>query len=410
MSNKTYMEDQTLTIPILDNDVMNIGDLWDCRESETVKGNLFNEQLKEECVYFIPIESLEYKLTHYRSRCDEFESMNLSREVTLELEAGLIQLKCSNQDYPSYEERIICHFLRETSSFHASTILKKKINELIVKKILEKEIKPTHFVSGIILGVEVRANIFLTQLKSSKSDEDDDFISKLIFGTVNSSVTSKLELLDSDSRIKKEIDIISVNSECDKPKSFHDMFKKIANIVEDELITPKGQVLGKPIRFILTPINQFVSAEIQRNYIKIPDELFENARNLITLTHDLQKPFYFHGKIRKTNLVASLIARTSNFEFPGKMIEFEKKIQELGKIYSTGSRETMRQYKKGSIRVNQINYLYRLFINKCDSSIFVKVKEFINDSEGELCLTFIFEKSTVMNGKTFLVFYMSENN
>jgi hypothetical protein len=124
MSSATYVEDHTLTIPVLKDGVTRLGDLWDCNQSKYVGENLFKENLDGKYINASPIESFDYRLIHSKSSSDRMKLVNVGGEISLELLAGMITVKGSaNYESDKKEntrrEQLICHYKRETYSVEA---------------------------------------------------------------------------------------------------------------------------------------------------------------------------------------------------------------------------------------------------------------------------------------------------
>jgi hypothetical protein len=206
MSSKTYIEDERIVLPILKDGVTRLGDLWDCNKSESIGENLFEDYLDGEYINVSPIDSLDYQLIHNKSTSDLIKSVKVEGEISLEFLTGLIKVKGSN-DYNSNQnestcrEQLICHYQRNTFSVDAHTKSKDILNKTIFEKIMKNELKVTHFVRGIILGSEVRADIVLTRSETNnKTDVKGDFLVPIKYGPINASVKASLNYLDNVDR------------------------------------------------------------------------------------------------------------------------------------------------------------------------------------------------------------------
>ncbi len=396
MSRQTFIEDCMITIPVLKDGVTRIGDLWDCQKSKIVGENIFQQNLDGIYVNASPIEALEYQLVHGRNVSDKFKYLNIGGEVDLEMKAGLLKVKgLVDYDYNNnsllHKEQIICNYSRETYSVYAQPNAEELINDYILKKIIDREIDATHFVRGIILGAEVQADILVSQQRKNKKNQlEGDICGKIVFGPINALVKSKLGFLDGNDQgeFKTEINIHSIPSMKIEPKSIDEMFKMIENIgskVDEHKHFPNcsDKVVGVPIRFILVPIEQFFKIEIERKFLKLSQQTFRDFEDLLIRVQDIQSDSFISRKILENNSALSLILDDTLSKISNGVVEFEKKLSEIGRRYFEESIDAFKQYKNGLLSFDKLIDIRDRFEKECDTSeIFEKVLEFVNEGEG----------------------------
>jgi hypothetical protein len=398
MSQNVYIEDTTITIPVLKDGVHRIGDLWNCRESKIVGENLFKQNLDGIYVNASPIESLEYQLIHSKSVSDKFRSINIGGEVALEMKAGLIEVKgLVNYDHfndqQSNKEQLICNYSRETYSVYAQSNADELINESVVNKLLTKEVNATHLVRGVILGAEVKADILITHDLHNKRHDiqgNIDFMGKLIFGPMNALVKTNLGFLDNKDfeDYKKEINIHSIPALKLEPKTIEEMFQMIENIgtqVEDQKHFPEcgDKVVGVPIRFILVPINQYIKIKNERLYLKISHQILKDFEDMLIRVQDIQIPANISRKVLESNSSLGIILNDPDSKLSNDIVQYEKKLNDIGRRYFEESVDIFKKYKIGALNADNLVAIRNKFETECNSSdIFEKILEFINEGEG----------------------------
>jgi hypothetical protein len=400
MSNQTYIEDCTITIPVLKDGVTRIGDLWNCRESKTIGENIFKQNVDGIYVNVSPIESLEYQLIHSKSFSDKFKSFDIGGEVSLEMKAGLMKVKGlfdydRYKDVLSIKEEIICNYSRETYSIYAQANADELLNDTVINKIINKKINATHLVRGVILGAEVRAEILVSQERTDKKHGViGDLLGNIVFGPINALVKAKLCYLDSNDfgDFKKEINIHSIPSMKLEPKTIEEMFKMIENIglqVDEHKHFPNNgdKVVGVPIRFILVPIKQYFKVKIERKYLKISEQICRDFNEMLVKVQEIQVPSYISRKILESNSNLALILDDPQSKLSNEIIEFEKNLHEIGRRYFEESVEIFKQYKTGQLSIDKLIDIRDRFEKECNTSeIFEKVLEFINSGESTYIL------------------------
>ena len=106
MSSEVYIEDNPITLPVLNNGVTRLGDLWDCNRSVFLGQNLFNVELDGENVIASPIDNVDYKLIHSKSTSEKIKYLKLGGEVSLDVLGGIISISGGEADY-HYEKKTI---------------------------------------------------------------------------------------------------------------------------------------------------------------------------------------------------------------------------------------------------------------------------------------------------------------
>jgi hypothetical protein len=398
MSSVTYVEDQTLVIPVLKDGVTRLGDLWDCNESKYVGENLFNQNLDGKYINPSPIESFDYQLIHSKSSSDQIKLVNVGGEVSLELLAGLITVKGS-AEYKSDKkdntrrEQLICHYKRETYSVEALPNSIDIQNEFVVKKLMKKELKATHFVRGVILGADVKADILVTQNDSSnKNDIKGDVFGKLVYGPVNASVKVKLGFFDSEDNkdYNKEINVHSMPYIKSEPKTVEEMFKMIESvdaIVEKQKHFPGSgdKVVGVPIRFVLVPIKKFFDVKIEKLYLKLSDKVLNNFNEMLVKVQDIQVSGYIMRKVLNDNKSLSTLLNDSQSKLSLSINQYEKDLRNIGIKFFEESIKTLKLYKDRKASVENLLEIQNRFEIECNSSNELeKIAEFVRQGESML--------------------------
>jgi hypothetical protein len=398
MTSGTYVEDQNLIIPALDGGVTSLGDLWDCIQSKYVGENLFKQNLDGKYIKATPIESFDYRLIHSKSSSDGIKLVNVGGEVLLELLAGLIKVKgyADNESYKkdnTRREQLICHYRRETYSIEALPDSKSILDEFVVKKLMGKELKATHFVHGITLGAEVKADILVTQNDSNdKSDIKGDVFGKLVYGPINASVKAKLGFLDSEDNkdFNKEINVYSMPYMKSEPKTVEEMFKMIEGVdavVEKQKHFPEygDKVVGVPIRFVLVPIKQFFDVKIENLYLKLSDKVLKDFNEMLVKVQDIQVSGYIMRKVHKNNTSLSILLNDSHSNLSLAINKYENDLRNIGIKYFEESIKTLKLYKGQEASVENLFQILNRFETECNSSNELeKIGEFVELGESVL--------------------------
>jgi hypothetical protein len=395
-SSNIFIEDNTITLPVLKNGVTRIGDLWDCHRSVIVGENLFNQNLDGEYVNASPIETLDYKLIHSRSTSEEMKTVKVGGEISLELLGGLIAVK-GGADYKNDEkksskvEKLICYYERETYSVFAQSNAKQVMNQEIMEKILKKELRATHFVRTVTLGAEVRADIQVSSSdKKSFSDVSGHFFGKLTYGPISASIKATLGFLDSSDNtdLNMEINVHSKPAMKTQPKSIEQMFQmieSISTIVRDEKHYPKlgEKVVGVPIRFLLVPIKQFLKFDVEKLYIKMTEKVMQDFNEMLVKIHDYQVPDYISRLVLNQIPELLIILNDEQSVLSSEIRKYEKGLRDVCVDYFEKSINAFKQYKVGKTRVEALLEIRNQFESKCNSTeIHEKIIGFAEEGEG----------------------------
>jgi hypothetical protein len=267
------------------------------------------------------------------------------------------------------------------------------LNKSIVENIIKNKLKATHFVRGIILGSEVKADIVLTKSDvHNKTKIEGDLIEPIKYGPINASVKASLNYLDNDEseEYNKEISVHSVPTMKVETNSVKEMFKKIEEIddrVAEEKHFPKksDQIIGVPIRFVLVPIKQFLDVEIEKLYLKLSDKILKEFNEFLVQISDIQVFGYIFKKVLKSNYSLAMILNNPQSELSIKIFEYEKILREIGSRYFQESTESLKLYKKREIDVEKLLDICNRFNNECNSiEILLKIEEFVKQGEGKI--------------------------
>ena len=89
MSATQYVQDTWLELPVIENGVTGLGDLWECRESKPLHFNLFQKLKTEHIDEFIkatPFSSKKFNSHHIKNSSDELKTIDVSSAVSLKPE------------------------------------------------------------------------------------------------------------------------------------------------------------------------------------------------------------------------------------------------------------------------------------------------------------------------------------
>jgi hypothetical protein len=393
----SYVEDEKLILPILVDGVTRLGDLWNCVTSQTVGENLFEDYLDGEYVNASPIDSLEYQIIHNKSSSDKMKTVKVEGEVSLELLAGLIKVKGAvkynnSRNQFSSREELTCYYSRSTFAIDAHTNAKKLLNRMIVEKVINKELKVTHFVRGVILGAEVKADILVTKKdKSDISDIEGEVLGTIVYGPINAKVKADLSYFDSEKNenYDKEINVNSVPTMKVETNSVEEMFRKIEEIdtivKEHKHFQKKGEnIIGVPIRFVLVPIKQFLDFDIQKSYLKLSKKILKDFNEMLIFIQDIQNYGYIVRKVLKSNVSLALIISDPRSKLTQSINEYEKKLRDDGCEFFEESLKALKSYKNSQGDVECLIDIRNRFDKKLNlHDIDYKIQGFVNEGEGK---------------------------
>lgn len=394
MSSEDYVEENSLTIPVLKDGVTRLGDLWDCHQSKYVGENLFDRNLDGKYINASPIEFFDYRLIHSNSSSDRIKIINVSGEVSLEMLAGLLTAKGSvefDKKDVTTREQIICHYQKETFSVNASTDCKEILNQSVIEKLMKNKLKATHFVRRITLGAEVESNIIVTKnISNYKGDLKGNLLGKLVYGNVNALVKSKLKLFDSEDNknFNREINIHSIPAMKSEPKTVKEMFQMIESIdavVEKQKHFPESgdHIIGVPIRFVLVPIKQFLDVKIEKSYLKLSEKVLNDFNEMLIKVQDIQIPGYILKKVLKANRYLSILINDSQSKLTQNIKEYESYLKNTGIKFFEDSTKAIKHYKlKNSGVEDLLEILNRFGIELDSSEELKKIAQFVEQGEG----------------------------
>jgi hypothetical protein len=265
------------------------------------------------------------------------------------------------------------------------------LNEFVVEKLTRKELKATHFVRGITLGAEVKADILVTQNESSnKSDIKGDVFGKLVYGPINASVKVKLGFFDSEDNkdYNKEINVYSMPYMKSEPKTVEEMFKMIEgvdDVVEKQKHFPGSgdKVVGVLIRFVLVPIKQFLDVKIEKLYLKLSDKVLKDFNEMLVKVQDIQVSGYIMRKVLNYNTSLSILINDSQSNLSLAINQYENYLRKIGIKYFEESIKALKLYKVQKSSVENLLEILNKFEIECNSSKELeKIAQFVEQGEG----------------------------
>jgi hypothetical protein len=397
MSSEVYIEDNTITITAIKDGVKRLGDLWDCTQSKYAGKNLFSQPLDGKYINANQVDFFDYRLIDCKSSSDEIKTSNLSEEVSLEFIAGILKRKGSPNfetdiKINSFSDHIICHYQKETSHIDVLPNSKDVLNEFAVEDLIKRNLKATHYVGGITLGVEVRADIFVNQKAGCLDAYAQDIFRKVIFGPVNSKVKSKLEDFDSedDKSYDKQIYVFSIPTMKSKPRTFKEMFEIIESaesFSDKQEFNPEhgAKVVGVPIRFVLVPIKQLVDVIFEKFYLRLPKKLLEDYYEMLVLIKNFQFPGWMIKNMLKSNESFKIIMKNTNSNLLKNIDEYEKNLIKSCSKYFQKATEALKNYKLKKASVRDLFQIEERFQLECDPlKVFEKIEVFVEQAEGIL--------------------------
>jgi len=154
----SYVEDETFVLCNVQNGPTKIGDLWNCHTSKAVGFNIFGtKDLREEHLEACSVNELTYTLTNVKSTSDTYRFVEASGHASLEILAGLIQVaEIDDRELPN-EDLLLCSYKRCTFDVRARQSANGALDDQVVRKIINGEIKATHVVRSEVLGIKATA-------------------------------------------------------------------------------------------------------------------------------------------------------------------------------------------------------------------------------------------------------------
>ena len=167
---KEFMETMTIQLPIIENGVKQLGDLWDCRTSAFVNQNLFvKDLLVGENFEFSVIEKANQKtiLHNHSLKCteDKLNIITIDKMMKLELLAELIKVTGSKNFFKGakkseFKEAIVFSYDLKTYTVEVTPKIKGLVDETTSKKLLgDNKISATHVVNKVWMGAFIDTSI-----------------------------------------------------------------------------------------------------------------------------------------------------------------------------------------------------------------------------------------------------------
>jgi hypothetical protein len=91
MTSLPYIEETFLELPVIENGVVGLGDLWNCRESKPLHLNLFSKEI-DNYVKATPLSSKKFTSHHIKSSSDKLKTINVEGELSLDILCGLVKV------------------------------------------------------------------------------------------------------------------------------------------------------------------------------------------------------------------------------------------------------------------------------------------------------------------------------
>nr|XP_032834298.1 uncharacterized protein LOC116956641 isoform X1 [Petromyzon marinus]XP_032834300.1 uncharacterized protein LOC116956641 isoform X1 [Petromyzon marinus] len=394
------MEDVTIVLPITENGVCGLGELWDCHRSESTHHNLFGKQLQKEHVIFHPLKTSNYNLTRLKNTEDHVKLVKLSGAMSMEFLSGLIKVEgCGeyngNVTSSGNEETLVCQYNLDNGSVFLLPQAKTVINQAITDLLMNRKIKATHVVHGLILGAEVNAHIRVRNIKTNKRDEiKGSVIGKLVFGKISASVKAKLELLDSDKAQNYETHI-AIHSKPpmrqQQPSTITEMFdllEKVDKLLAEErhfkFIDPS--IMGVPVRWVLVPIAQFLDVKVERLYMQIDETLREDFRTMLISLQDSRGPGCIKRRVLEKDNRLSLILSDPNSELSQNISKYENMLNKKMELIFVRACNVLKEYKRAIATSSDLRAILQEY-GTSDFSVvdlYAKVEEFVVDGKREL--------------------------
>ncbi|CAG8803072.1 22021_t:CDS:1, partial [Racocetra persica] len=392
-----YVEDSSLSLPYIENHALSLGALWDCNLSKTIGYNLFEKQLTNDYLIIHPLKKLDYRLIHVKSIEDQLATLKIDGAMSIEILSGILKVE-GNLDKSfsrnSNEEQLICEYNLDNYLVELLPKAKEEIGDIVKRQLLEKKIKATHVVHGIILGAKVCADIRIRQNDTSKNmDANGYLIGDIPFGYVNASLKTSLKMLDSKKTSNYDMQI-TVNSKPpikNQPTTINQMFNLIENIdvcVQKEsyykFISP--DITGVPIRFNLVPIFQFLDIKVEKLYKQLQDSILENFRTMLIALKDYQSHEYIKRCVLRTEHRLQKILSDSQSKLSKNITEYQNDLKKITSHYFERAFETLKKYKIGDCSSEELFQIMRDYDESdfCIVSVCAQIEKFVSDGRNEL--------------------------
>ncbi|CAG8480116.1 24027_t:CDS:2 [Dentiscutata erythropus] len=354
-----FVENSSFSLPYIQDGVYGLGDLWDCNLSKRVGFNLFTENFTKDHLIIRPLKKLDYRLTHVKCTEDKFEAFKIDALLGIELLPDIIRIEGEGHygamsAKSSNEEQLICQYNLDNYLVELLPQAKDVMDDIVVRRLLDKQLKATHVVRGIILGAEVNADIRIRQRDTSNSRSiRGGFVGKIPCGIVNASLKASLEMLDSDqaNNYDKQITIHSKPQMRQQPTTINQMFNLIEN-VEETCISGEQHfkfvgldITGVPIRFMLVPITQYIEMNVEKLYKQLQENIFENFRGMLMALKDFQSYEYIRDRVLKIEYRLHRILSDPQSMLSMRILEYQEELRKNTKIYFERACNTLKNYK-----------------------------------------------------------------
>ncbi|CAG8583093.1 17266_t:CDS:2, partial [Cetraspora pellucida] len=408
-----YVEDSSLSLPYIEDNALSLGSLWDCNLSKTIGFNLFEKQLTSDHLIIHPLKKLDYRLIHVKSTEDQLTSLKIDGAISIEILSGILKVE-GNYDNSfarnSNEEQLICEYNLDNYLVELLPKAKDAIDDIITSQLLEKKIRATHVVHGIILGAKVWADIRIRQHDTSKKmDANGYLIGDIPFGYVNASLKTSLKMLDSKtSNHDMQITVNSKPPIKNQPTTINQMFNLIENIdacVQKEqyykFIGP--DITGVPIRFNLVPISQFLDIKVEKLYKQLKDSILENFRTMLIALKDYQSHEYIKRCVLRTEYRLQRILYDSQSKLSKDITEYQNDLKKTTSHYFEQTYEALKKYKVGNCSYEDLFQIMRDYDESdfCIVKVYAKIEKFVSDGRNELNV--VHEKDAALMNNLFKI-------
>jgi hypothetical protein len=172
MTSSQFIEDNCLELPVIENGVVGLGDLWNCQESKPLHLNLFKKKI-EKYVKATPLASKKFTSHHIRSSSDMLKTVDVGGEVSLDILCGLVKVGGSaNFESKNSSDELFekISFKLDMTTFSIELLPEgvKRLNKNVESQLESNQLHATHVVNKIIIGASVDACITVTY---NKQDE-----------------------------------------------------------------------------------------------------------------------------------------------------------------------------------------------------------------------------------------------
>ncbi|CAG8591632.1 2234_t:CDS:1, partial [Ambispora gerdemannii] len=394
-----YVEDSTFTLPCIKNVVLGLGDLWDCHDSKDSGFNLFAKKFTKDHLIFHPIKNLDYRLIHIKSFQDKLSTIKVDGAISIEFLSGIIKVEGTGEynvssGKNSSEEQLICQYHLDNYSIELLPSSKDVMDESVKNQLLNNQIKATHVVHSIIIGAEVKADIRIRQIDTTRDKTiKGSFLGSIPCGYVNVSLKASLELLDakSDSNFEKRITLHSKPQMPQQPSTISQMFDLIEKVdtqvsKEQHFKFFDPNITGVPLRFVLVPITQFLDIKVEKLYKQLNDNTFSNFRTMLVTLEDFRTPEYVKSYVLENENRLQVILLDPQSKLSKEISAYEEKLKTTANHYFERAYETLKKYKLAESNSEQLLQIVHDF-DECEFSamnVYSNIETFVSTGKREL--------------------------